>query len=118
MNIIKSFFQGLGRHWYLKYVVACVLGVLIVGFLDENSVWAHVRNTQRIAELQAEIDVYEAAYQRDQKQLRDLQHNPKAIEKIARERYFMKMADEDVFVLSDDSPSQSSTNTPEHETAE
>jgi cell division protein FtsB len=28
--------------------------------------------------------------------------NPKAIEKIARERYFMKADDEDVFVLSDD----------------
>ena len=31
-----------------------------------------------------------------------LDSNPKAIEKIARERYFMKADDEDIFVLSDD----------------
>ena len=34
--------------------------------------------------------------------LRELETNPKAIEKIARERYFMKADDEDIFVLSDD----------------
>ena len=28
--------------------------------------------------------------------------NPKAMERIARERYFMKADDEDIFVLSDD----------------
>ena len=42
-----------------------------------------------------------------------LESNPKAIEKIARERYFMKADDEDIFVLSDDPKSM----TP-HETAE
>ena len=31
-----------------------------------------------------------------------LDSDPKAIEKIARERYFMKTDDEDIFVLSDD----------------
>jgi cell division protein FtsB len=31
-----------------------------------------------------------------------LDSNPKAIKKIARERYFMKADDEDIFVLSDD----------------
>jgi hypothetical protein len=28
--------------------------------------------------------------------------NPKTMERIARERYYMKEADEDIFVLSDD----------------
>ena len=35
-------------------------------------------------------------------QIRKLDSDPKAIEKIARERYFMKADDEDIFVLSDD----------------
>ena len=32
-----------------------------------------------------------------------LDKDPKAIQKIARERYFMKADDEDIFVLTDDS---------------
>ena len=45
---------------------------------------------------------YNADYQRDQAKIRDLERSPKAMEKIARERYFMKADDEDIFVLSDD----------------
>ena len=118
MNKIKFFLKSLGQHWYLKYVVVCLLGILIVGFLDENSVWAHLRNKQHIAELEAEIAVYEAAYQRDQAQIRQLRQNPKAIEKIARERYFMKKADEDIFVLSDDIQEDPVSELTENETAE
>jgi len=86
----------------LKYIVVAILGVLIVGFLDENSVWSHMKNRQRISDLEDEIERYNAAFERDQARIRELNHNPKAIEKIARERYFMKADDEDIFVLSDD----------------
>ena len=36
--------------------------------------------------------------------------NPKAITKIARENYFMKADDEDIFVLSDDKRPNSGKN--------
>ena len=52
--------------------------------------------------MQKEINKYNAIYERDTRQLRMLQSNPTNIEKIARERYFMKADDEDIFVLSDD----------------
>lgn len=87
---------------YMKYIVVLVFGVLFIGFLDENSVWNHFRYKQRVAELKEEIAVYEKDFERDQKRIHELQHSPKAMERIARERYFMKAADEDIFVLSDD----------------
>ena len=99
---IKTFALKVWRSQALKYSVVIVLGVLLVGFLDENSVMSHMKNRQRIAELQEEIDKYNAEWRRDQAQIRELDRNPKAIEKIARERYFMKEDDEDIFVLSDD----------------
>ena len=99
---VKSFLLRLWRSLFLKYAVVCICGVLIVGFLDENSVWSHLQNSQKIKELQEETAKYNAEYQRDQAQIRELDKNPKAIERIARERYFMKNDDEDIFVLSDD----------------
>ena len=102
MKKLKEVLLNIIQLWYFKYVVVCVLGILIVGFLDENSVWSHIKNKQRISDLEEEIAKYNADYERDQSQIRELNRNPKAMEKIARERYFMKADDEDIFVLSDD----------------
>ena len=99
---VKMYSLRIWRSQILKYAVVCVVGVLIVGFLDENSMWSHMKNRQRIEELKEEKARYQAAFQRDQAQIRELDRDPKAMEKIARERYFMKADDEDIFVLRED----------------
>ncbi len=86
----------------LKYVLVTLIGVVLIGFVDENSVWHHMVNKQRISELQEEIDAYTLQNKNDQAQIKKLDNDPKAIKKIARERYFMKADNEDIFVLSDD----------------
>ena len=119
MNVlsnIKTLALKVWRSQALKYTVVVVLGVLIVGFLDENSVLSHMKNQRRIALLEEEIAEYTANYERAQAQIRELDRNPKAMEKIARERYFMKADDEDIFVLSDDNRAPQPIVS--HETAE
>lgn len=102
MKRVKQVFVRIWRLWYTKYVVTIVLGVLIVGFLDENSVWRHLQHKQRIDELNREISEFASQHRHNQQQIEYLDSTPKAIEKIARERYFMKADGEDIFVLSDD----------------
>lgn len=102
MNRFSTVLNAIRRSRVLKYCVVIVVAVVIVGFVGGNSLWAHYRNKQKISELEEEIDRYRQRYEKDQEQLRRLDKDPKAIEKIARERYFMKEDDEDIFVLSDD----------------
>ena len=102
MNRLRRTANYLRRFRGLKYAVVTVTAVVIVGFVDENSMWSHFRNKQKINELEIEIQRYKRQYERDRAQLRKLDTDPKAIEKIARERYFMKTENEDIFVLSDD----------------
>jgi len=102
MSKMKNFLKRLGGLWYVKYIVVIVVGVAFVGFLDDNSLWSHLNNRDKIDELSAEIERYRQMHQSDQKQINDLKYNPKAVEKIAREQYFMKADDEDIFVLRDD----------------
>ena len=102
LTSIKAYVLRMWRSVYFKYAVVCVCGILLVGFLDDNSLWNHFKNLQHIEELEREKDKFNADYQRDQAQIKELQKNPKAMEKIARERYYMKADDEDIFVLSDD----------------
>ena len=58
LNSIKLFAQKVLRAQATKYTVVCLLGVLIVGFLDENSIWSHFKNKQRISDLEEEIEKY------------------------------------------------------------
>ncbi len=102
MNYLKTFVGIISRFKSLKYVLVVVIAVLIVGFLDENSVWNHFRNKRTINELREEISRYQSIYESDQQQLKKLDNDPKAIEEIARERYFMKADDEDIFVLDEE----------------
>ena len=113
---IKKYSLLVWRSQALKYAVVCIAGVLIVGFLDENSLWSHMKTRQRIDELTEEKARYNAAYRRDQAKIRELDQNPKAMERIAREHYFMKADDEDIFVLREDN--KEPEQTVDDETAE
>ena len=70
----------------------------------------HLGNKQRINELEEEIHQYSDLHQKNMKRIREIDKDPKAMEKIARERYFMKADDEDIFVLSDDEPITTATD--------
>lgn len=102
MNFIKPLVRKMPQLRSVKYILALVVAVVVIGFGGGNSLWAHFSYKSRINELNAEIAHYNGEYRRDQAQIRQLTTDPKSMERIARERYFMKMADEDIFVLSDD----------------
>ena len=87
---------------HYKYIIVSVVGMLIVGVVDDNSFRKFIELELQIDDLKSEIKKYNSQNEADTKQLRELKRNPKAIEKIARERYFMKADDEDIYVLSTD----------------
>lgn len=98
----KKFNSVLSFFGHNKYWIVIIVGVLVVGVIDENSFLKRVRLESKISDLKEQIDEYNSRYEDKMARLRELETNPKAIEKIARERYFMKADDEDIFVLSDD----------------
>lgn len=85
-----------------KYLITIVVGVAIVGFIDDNSLMRRFKYDLQISELKDEIKAYNQKNEAIVRRLRAVQRNHKEIEKIARERYFMKADDEDIFVLSTD----------------
>lgn len=102
MKKFKEYVKAFWTIWYVKYVAVFLVSVVLIGFVGSNSVRAHFAYKMKAAELREEIEHFEGEYQRDQAQIHQLQSNPKAMERIARERYMMKHADEDIFVLSDE----------------
>ncbi len=115
MKKLKNICLGILRIKVLKYILVTVLAVVLIGFVDENSLWHHYDNKKRIGELEDEIARYNEQNRRNQEQIRLIDSNPKAMEKIARERYLMKTDDEDIFIISEEEPAKTA---PEDETAE
>ena len=99
---------------HYRYRIVVVGGVLIGGFLDDNSFMHRLEYEIQVSDLKKQIKEYNERHSTDTERLRQLKRDPKAIEKIARERYFMKADDEDIYVLSDDEkPTQQQDETTE-----
>ena len=62
------------------------------------------------ADLEEEIERYNKQDADSRRQLDELKTSPNAVEKVARERYFMKKDNEDVFVLSTDQPTNNTND--------
>ncbi len=99
MGKVNNLWAYLARH---KYLITVVLGVLLVGLLDENSFRKYMILQMKYNDTKSELDAYVEQYKRDSVKLHALEVNVKGVERVARERYFMKRANEDVFVLSTD----------------
>ena len=85
-----------------KYLITVVAFAVIIGFLDENSLFRRLAYEREISQLKEEIEKYRADYEENTKRLNELNSNPDAIEQVAREKYLMKKPNEDIYVFQED----------------
>lgn len=100
MNRIARIWSYICCH---KYLITTAVFLIIIIFIDDNNLIRRVRNQYEIITLRKEIKHYQNIYDKDTERLNELISNPKAIEKIARERYLMKTPDEDIYIFEDKS---------------
>ena len=84
-----------------KYVITTGVFILIIGFLDENSLLRRFKYEREISQLKDEIEKYRVDYEENTNRLNELNSNPDAIEQVAREKYLMKKTNEDIYVFED-----------------
>ena len=84
-----------------KYLITVVAFAVIIGFLDENSLFRRLAYEREISQLKEEIEKYRADYEENTKRLNELNSNPDAIEQVAREKYLMKKPNEAIYVFED-----------------
>lgn len=100
MNKIKHFFKSLPIPKILKnkYVIVTILFVGWIAFIDQNSMITHFKLSEDIKEIKKDIEFYKKEIKKDKKTLNNLE-SKNTFERIAREQYFMKRKNEDVFVI-------------------
>ena len=99
MSKIKSFITFLSIY---RYIIVLVLAVIFLGFVGENSYLSHLKHEATINEIKEDIAKYKAQYAKDTEQLNQMDNSLEAIRRVARERYFMKAANEDIFIIEEE----------------
>ncbi|PZD78273.1 septum formation initiator family protein [Mesonia sp. K7] len=94
------------NKWFKFFTNKYILVLLVFGvwmlFLDSNSWLVHNELDQEINELENNKKYYRTEIKRDQQVLESLNDSNK-LEKYAREKYYMKRENEDVYIIEFDS---------------
>ncbi len=77
-----------------------VFAVFIL-FFDGNSLYKRYKTRQQIASLEREIKEYDKRIANDQAEIKALEDNLENLERFAREYYFMKKQNEDIFIIKE-----------------
>lgn len=81
-----------------KYVLLLTVFIVWMLFLDSNSWLIHQELNQEIDEIEANKAYYEREIQKDRQILMELDDSIE-IERFARETYFMKRPNEDIYII-------------------
>jgi cell division protein FtsB len=82
-----------------KYFLCAFAFVVWMLFFDRNDMLSQYEYSSEVAKLKEEKAFYEKETNQVKKDLKELTSNLKMAEKFAREKYFMKKDNEDVFVI-------------------
>ena len=99
MDKLSSLWSFIGRH---KYAITLAAFAVFVGFFDQNSLLRRANYMREESRLLDEIKKYRQEYEKNTERLNELLADSGAIERIAREKYFMKKPNEDIYVFEED----------------
>ncbi|QYA26993.1 septum formation initiator family protein [Gramella sp. MT6] len=84
-----------------KYMLISLVFVIWMFFLDTNSWFIHHELDQEIDELQDNKEYYQKEIAKDKAVIEKLQDSVE-LEKFARQKYYMKRPDEDIYIIEYD----------------
>jgi len=88
LNILKN-----------RYFLTSLVFILWMCFLDRDDIFTQISLNKKISALENQKEYYTREIQKLKIGLSNLQSKPEEIEKLAREKYYMKRDNEDLFVV-------------------
>ncbi len=86
--------------WLLnKYVLSILFFVIWLLFFDKNDFFTQRDLNKQLKKLYEEKRYYEMSIQKNKSTIEDFKNNIKNVEQFARERYWMKKDNEEVYVV-------------------
>jgi cell division protein DivIC len=108
MSMLKKIFRVAKNRYFLVTLFA--LSWII--FFDRYNLMKRVEDEVELHKLKQEREYYVEQIKMVEKNRDELLSNPQSLERFARERYFMKKDNEEVYIVGDEKPQEVS---PENE---
>lgn len=100
MNRLLTYIPGFLKN---KYFISLAAFCVVILFLDKNDLFSQYQRNKELGELQKSKRYYISQIASERKDLEALESTPAAVEKVAREKYFMKRDDEEIFLIPEKS---------------
>ncbi|MGE4568765.1 MAG: septum formation initiator family protein [Bacteroidales bacterium] len=84
-----------------KYLLAGVLFLIWLAFFDQNSILSRIRALRELHQLEDKALHYQQKIEADRKRVEALSSGNEALEKFARETYYMKAPNEEIFLIEE-----------------
>lgn len=82
-----------------KYLLTIVGLAVWIAFFDKNDLKTQLELRDDVKKLEEERNYYATEIKQITSDIKELNTNPKTLEKFAREKYLMKKDNEDIFVI-------------------
>ena len=96
MNRLLTYIPGFLKN---KYFIAFAAFCVVILFLDKNDIFSQYKRHKELGELQQSKKYFISQITAERKDLEALESTPAAVEKVAREKYFMKRDNEEIFLV-------------------
>ncbi|MGE0560518.1 MAG: septum formation initiator family protein [Flavobacteriales bacterium] len=90
-------------NWFKnKYSITIIVFVVWVAFFDQNNFFTQYDFIKELNSLEKDKAYFIEELKQTRQELNDLTTNPVTLEKFAREKYFMKKDNEEIFVFEEE----------------
>ena len=98
-DIFKKIGQCFKKVFSNKYLIVFCVGGFWLALLDDNSIANYVQYDARIRDLVSEINMNKKGIAECEKKMDEMKTDKASLEKYAREQYYMKRHNEDIFIV-------------------
>ncbi|SMC83843.1 FtsB family cell division protein [Moheibacter sediminis] len=116
MNPLEDPIQEPGKssRWYKiflnKYLIVGAFFVVWMVFFDQNSYFIHKELDKDIQKLSHDKNYYQEKLKKETIQINRMKRDSNEIERIAREKHYLKKENEDVFIVEEQKIKNQATN--------
>lgn len=96
-------FAGLLNIFKSKYLISLTVFAVWIIFFDRNDLITQWDRKQELQKLDSSTSFYEKEIANTKRDLMDLNNKPAILEKFAREKFYFKRPNEEIFLVNDSS---------------
>jgi cell division protein FtsB len=97
--MLKAYWEQLPRFIRNKYMITLIVFAVWMMFFDQHNMINQIELRAELYQLDSDKEYYQSEIEQIKEDLDELLSDDAKLEKFAREKYFMKRANEEIFVF-------------------